>query len=95
MYRKKKKADELKNEDVVVIAVHASKLDRETLDEWVKENSVSFPVGMIEENEQQIKFAWGVQSLPWLILTDNEHIVTAEGFSVSELDEKIKISAEN
>ena len=31
---------------------------------------------------------WGVQSLPWLILTDKNHIVTAEGFSIDDLNEK-------
>jgi len=30
------------------------------------------------------------KSLPWLILTDKEHVVRAEGFSVSELGDKIK-----
>jgi len=28
--------------------------------------------------------------LPWLILADKDHVVTAEGFRVSELNEKIK-----
>jgi hypothetical protein len=31
-----------------------------------------------------------VKSLPWLILTDKAHIITAEGFGLDELDEKIK-----
>jgi internalin A len=39
---------------------------------------------------QQTRFAWGVRSLPWLILTDCNHVVTAEGFGPGELDEKIK-----
>jgi hypothetical protein len=30
-----------------------------------------------------------VRSLPWLILTDREHIVIAEGFNVNELDDKM------
>ena len=34
-------------------------------------------------------FCLGDKSLPWLILTDKNHVVTAEGFAVSELDEKI------
>jgi hypothetical protein len=32
---------------------------------------------------------WGVRSLPWLILTNPQHIVRAEDFRLSELDEKI------
>jgi hypothetical protein len=31
-----------------------------------------------------------MKSLPWLILTDEQHIVRAEGFNIDELDEKIK-----
>ena len=38
----------------------------------------------------EIKFSWSVQALPWLILTEKNHIVRAEGFNLEELDEKIK-----
>jgi hypothetical protein len=34
-------------------------------------------------------FVWGIESPPWLILTDVEHVVTAEGFPISELDKKL------
>ena len=37
-------------------------------------------------------FSWGVRAQPWLILTDKEHVVRAEGFSVDELDDKIEIA---
>ena len=30
-----------------------------------------------------------IQALSWLILTDTQHIVRAEGFTISELDEKL------
>ncbi len=39
---------------------------------------------------EKIRFAWGVKSLPWLILTDSRHVVAATGFGLSELDEKIE-----
>jgi len=45
---------------------------------------------MIQADEEKTRIDWGVRSLPWLILTDKEHIVTAEGFSVNELNEQIK-----
>ena len=38
---------------------------------------------------EQKRFNLGVKALPWLILTNNEHIVTVEGFSINELEEKI------
>jgi glutaredoxin len=84
-----KRAEELKERDIFVIIVHASMLEQAKLDEWIKENDILFPVGMIVENEEQTRSNWGVRSLPWLILTDKEHVVVAEGFSIDELNEKI------
>jgi hypothetical protein len=34
-----------------------------------------------------------VESLPWLILVDNERRVMAEGFALDELDAKLKALA--
>ena len=31
----------------------------------------------------------GIKSMPWLVLTGKEHFVTAEGFGLSELNQKI------
>jgi len=86
-----KRAEELKEEDGAVVCVEASKVDRKELDDWVKKYNIPFPVGMVEgDAEEQVRFAWGVKSLPWLILSDRQHIVRAEGFGLEELDEKIK-----
>ena len=84
-----KQADRLKGKGVAVIAVQASKADEGTFNEWVKKNNIPFPVGMVETDVEEIRFAWCVQSLPWLILTNRDHVVTAEGFPVSELSDKI------
>ncbi len=85
-----KRAEELMAKDVVVVAVQVSKVDDSVLNEWVEKNNISFPVGTITADVEKTRFTWGVRSLPWLILTDKEHIVTAEGFSVAELDKKLK-----
>lgn len=82
-------AEQLKQKGVTVIAVQASKVDEDTLNKWVKENSVSLPVGMIKGDTEKIQFAWGVKSLPWLILTDAEQTVRAEGLSLAALKEKL------
>ena len=50
---------------------------------------ITLPVGMIQDDEEKTRFNWGIRSLPWLILTDKEHIVRAEGFNINELDGKI------
>ncbi len=84
------RAQELKAKDVVVVTVQSSKIDENALNEWLKEYNIPFPVGMIQGDEEKTRFAWGVRSLPWLILTDRKHIVNANGFSLTELDEKIR-----
>lgn len=53
-------------------------------------NKIPFPVGMIQGDGEKIRFAWGVKSLPWLILMNRKHIVTAEGFNLSEINSKIQ-----
>ncbi len=85
-----KKVQELREKEVVVVAVHASNIEQEKLDDWIRENDIDLTVGIITGEEKKARFNWGVKSLPWLILTDNQHTVTAEGFGIDELDEKIK-----
>jgi len=84
-----KRAQELKAKGVSVVAMQTSKVEKNDLDIWVKKNSITFPVGMIEDNEDETRFNWGVKSLPCLILTDKRHIVIAEGFGIDELNDKI------
>ena len=83
------RAKELMAKDVVVVAVQASKVDDSVLNEWVEKNNIPFPVGMVQGDEEKTRFSWGVKSLPWLILTDGEHIVRAEGFAISEVDQTV------
>lgn len=85
-----KQAEPIKDKGVVIVAVQALKIDKNALDEWVKENNVPFPVGLIQGDEEKTCFAWGVRSLPWLILTDKQHIVQAEGLGIEDIVDKIK-----
>jgi hypothetical protein len=84
-----KQTETLKSKDVILVAVQASDVDQNALDEWLKKYNVPFS-SMLEGDTRKIRFAWGVQSLPWLILTDRRHVVCAEGFPLGELDEKLK-----
>ncbi len=84
------KAQELEAKGVTIITIHTSKIDSDTLNQWIKDNKFSLSIGKIETGEEQTKLNWGVKALPWLILTDKKHVVTAEGFSMNELDEKFK-----
>lgn len=85
-----KQAETLKQKGLSLIAVQAAMIDENTLSEWVKENNIPFPVGIIQDNEECVRFDWAVCSLPWLILTDHNHVVTAEGFGLDDLDGKIR-----
>ncbi len=85
-----KQAKQLKQKGVAVVIVQASKVDEKKLNEWVKKNNIPFPVGMVQGDEEKIRLAWGVKSLPWLILTDREHHVVTEGITLQVLDDKLK-----
>jgi hypothetical protein len=50
----------------------------------------SFTVGKIRNHHKQVRFTWGVRSLPWLILTDRNHIVRAEGIPPAEIQNRIE-----
>jgi len=84
-----KRAEELKQKGVTLIAVQAAEAEGVALEQWVKDQGLAIPVGSIKTDIKKTTFAWGVQSLPWLILTDKNHNVMAEGFPVGELDAKI------
>jgi len=84
------KAEELKEKDVAVAAVQASEVPEKTLNEWKKKSNIPFPVGAITADIEKTRFTWGVRSLPWLILTNWEQTVIAEGFGIDELDEELK-----
>jgi len=84
------KANELKAKDVSVIVIQATQIDPQKLADWAENQKVPFPVVATVTDRTRLRLDWGVQSLPWLILTDREHVVRAEGFAPSELDGKIE-----
>jgi hypothetical protein len=85
-----KRSRGLKEKNIELVAIQVSNIDENTLNEWIKKHNIPFNVCTIQADIENTRFIWGVRSLPWLILTDQEHIVRKEGFSLSELDEKIK-----
>ncbi|UCE48113.1 MAG: redoxin domain-containing protein, partial [Phycisphaerales bacterium] len=85
-----KQAEQLKSKSVTVVAVQASKIDQNALSQWRNKNNIPFPVGMVQGDAEKARFAWGVRSLPWLILTDSKHVIRSAGFPVKELNEKLE-----
>jgi hypothetical protein len=90
-----RQAQQLRQKGVTVVAVQASKIDENTLNQWVKKYKIPFAIGMIAGNEEKTKFAWGVRSLPWLILTDRKHVIRSGGFGINALNEKIEAIVDN
>ena len=87
-----KQAEHLKQKGVSILAVQPAQAEESALKEWVKKSNIPFTVGMVQGNAEKVRFTWGVRSLPWLILTDSDHVVRAEGFNLNDLDDKIKES---
>jgi hypothetical protein len=85
-----KQAEQLKSKGISVITVQASIMEQNQLTEWLKKYNIPFQVGMVRSDDKKICFAWGVKSLPWMILTDRQHVVQAEGFGVEEIVDRIK-----
>jgi len=82
--------DELINKGVAVALVQAAQVEQGELEEYISKNNIKFPLGIIKTDVEKIRYNWGVRSLPWLILTDENHIVKSEGFTINELDENLK-----
>ena len=85
-----RQADELKTRGVDTLLVQSSAVDPAALRSFAATNQLNFPVGMISTDEAKTQFTWSVKARPWLILTDKDHLIRAEGFGVAELAEKLK-----
>jgi hypothetical protein len=100
----------LAENDVEIFLLEITGLGRAGFQSWVQSNHVGFPAGGfyayfegmdkddkrtgIAKRADEFRLAWGIKELPWLILADRNHVVVAEGFSLEELDEKIKDAEE-
>jgi len=84
-----RQARQLKQEGVAVVTVQASKVDEKKLNEWAKRNDIPFPVGTIQADEKKTRVNWGIRSLPWLVVTNKQHVIQAEGLTPDQLDDVI------
>jgi hypothetical protein len=85
--------DALRQKGLTVLGLQAAVTTTESFKEWKDANAVPFPVGRLAELADKTKWASTVESLPWLILTDGDRRVTAEGFALDELEAKLKTVA--
>ncbi|MCP4607376.1 MAG: carboxypeptidase regulatory-like domain-containing protein [Planctomycetes bacterium] len=80
----------LAEEGVDTVLVYAGQIVDSWLSDWLKKNGITIICGKYDGDIAVLGRTWAVQSLPWLILTNRNHIVTGEGFSLAELNDKIK-----
>ncbi len=78
-----KKTDILEEKSISVLLISPANSQDATA--WLKKNNIAYPAGQITGDLHDIRMKWNVRALPWLILTDTEHTVIAEGFNIDEL----------
>ncbi len=79
----------LDKNDVYIAFILVGNMEEQAFRVWLNENKIIKAAAVSHTIPSVLRYNWYVQSLPWLILTDENHIVTDEGFSIAELDEKI------
>jgi hypothetical protein len=85
------RASDLAEKDVLVILVDATGREKKQIDDWIKRHSIKVGVGRLHKKlHEEIRQAWGIETLPRLVLTDRNHVIVAEGFALEELEGKIK-----
>jgi hypothetical protein len=82
--------EELSKRGVTLAVLQAAVIEPDTLQSWEDNNVIECPVGRVEKEDATNKWVTTVESLPWLILTDANGTVKAEGFGMDELDAKLK-----
>ncbi len=82
--------DLLKAKGIEVVVLQVAKIDRADLDRWLAEEKVPFKVQIVPGDFDKQRYAWGIESLPWLILADRGQVVEAAGFALDELAAKIE-----
>jgi hypothetical protein len=80
----------LRASSIEVLLIQSSIMSPVRLSQWQGTFGNTFKISTMTGDLQAIRWSWGIQALPWLILTDKEHIVVAEGFGLDELNQKIK-----
>ncbi|OHB62720.1 MAG: hypothetical protein A2168_05825 [Planctomycetes bacterium RBG_13_50_24] len=80
----------LRSNSIEVLLIQSSVMSAEILSQWQGKLGSSFKIATMTGDLHATRWSWGIEALPWLILTDREHVVVAEGFGLDELDEKIK-----
>jgi 5-hydroxyisourate hydrolase-like protein (transthyretin family) len=88
--RLNEQATALNEKKVCVIGIQAAVITDEGFNAWKDAKPISIPVGRVTEKSAKTKWVTSTSAMPWLILTDANHKVVAEGFPLDELDAQIQ-----
>jgi hypothetical protein len=83
-------APDLRRDGVDLVCIEATGLKAEALAHWKQKQRIARPMGTTEPEPVKVRQQWAVRSIPWLILTDTDGIVTAEGFDLDQLSAKLR-----
>jgi protocatechuate 3,4-dioxygenase beta subunit len=83
-----KRSEELRTQGIVIVTVLTSDERRMVVDRWLSQNGISLPLGRLPADPRQSRALlrqWNVGDMPWLLLTDENHIVRAESNDLDTL----------
>jgi protocatechuate 3,4-dioxygenase beta subunit len=83
-------APDLHRDGVDLMCVEATARKAEALANWRRKQRISLPMATTEPEPVKVRQQWAVRSVPWLILTDSDGIVTAEGFDLDRLSARLR-----
>lgn len=75
---------------VAILAADVSGMDEASLSRLSREEKIPFVIRSIGPDNKKMRQAWGILSLPWLILADRDRIVRAEGLALEALSARIE-----
>jgi hypothetical protein len=75
----------LQDKNIVVLAVHSGSKREQDVREWLSKQGISQTVGVIEGDSYDVLLAWGARGTPWLVLTDDLHIIKKAGLNFGDL----------
>ena len=76
-----------RDKNTVVLVVNAGAKRGKEAEDWLKENGPSLTAGIVKGDPHDTLLAWGARGLPWLVLTDKEHVITKAGFNLGALEQ--------
>jgi protocatechuate 3,4-dioxygenase beta subunit len=82
-------ARELTKSNIALVAVQVAPCEAGELGKLAAQYGADIRFGEVTDNAGDAQRAWGIQSLPWLVLADRDHIVRAEGFAPAALQQKV------